>query len=62
VRRAARFRDRGLVRGGLRPPTFAIFDPRTVKDESTFADPHRYPTGIPYRPSSTAPSSWTAAA
>ena len=20
----------------------------TVKDESTYADPHRYPTGIPY--------------
>ena len=25
-----------------------VFDPRTVKDESTYPDPHRYPTGIPY--------------
>jgi N-acyl-D-amino-acid deacylase len=40
-------RDRGLVQ----PGTFAdltVFDPATVKDESTYADPHRYPTGIPY--------------
>src|SRR5713101_1459704 len=42
-----RFRDRGLVREGY-AADLAIFDPRTVKDESTFADPHRYPTGIPY--------------
>src|SRR5258705_5560156 len=46
---AARLRlsDRGLCREGY-APDLAIFDPRTVKDESTFADPHRYPTGIPY--------------
>ena len=25
-----------------------VFDPATVKDESTYAEPHRYPTGIPY--------------
>jgi N-acyl-D-amino-acid deacylase len=42
-----RLRDRGLVREGY-AADLAIFDPRTVKDESTFADPHRYPTGIPY--------------
>ena len=26
----------------------AVFDAATVKDESTYPDPHRYPTGIPY--------------
>ena len=26
----------------------ALFDPATVRDESTFPDPHRYPAGIPY--------------
>ena len=25
-----------------------VFDPATVKDESTYPEPHRYPTGIPY--------------
>src|SRR5207249_545466 len=42
-----RLRDRGLVREGY-VADLAIFDPRTVKDESTFPEPHRYPTGIPY--------------
>lgn len=40
-------RDRGL----LRPGYFAdvtIFDGATVRDESSFDDPHRYPSGIPY--------------
>jgi N-acyl-D-amino-acid deacylase len=40
-------RDRGLVRPGY-VADLAIFDPRTIRDESTYADPHRYPTGIPY--------------
>jgi N-acyl-D-aspartate/D-glutamate deacylase len=46
---AARLRlsDRGLVREGY-AADLAIFDPRVVRDESTFADPHRYPSGIPY--------------
>jgi N-acyl-D-amino-acid deacylase len=41
------FRDRGLVRPGY-AADLAVFDPRTIKDESTYAEPHRYPTGIPY--------------
>src|SRR6059036_4080943 len=46
---AARLRlaDRGLVREGY-AADLAIFDPRVVRDESTFAEPHRYPSGIPY--------------
>jgi len=26
----------------------ALFDAATVRDEATYADPHRHPTGIPY--------------
>jgi N-acyl-D-aspartate/D-glutamate deacylase len=39
--------DRGLVR----PGAFAdlvVFDPETVAEVATFADPHRYPAGIEY--------------
>jgi N-acyl-D-amino-acid deacylase len=39
--------DRGLLREGFAADV-TVLDPRTVKDESTYADPHRYPTGIPY--------------
>ena len=40
-------RDRGVVRaGGL--ADLVVFDPGTVKDESTYPDPHRYPSGMPY--------------
>jgi N-acyl-D-amino-acid deacylase len=40
-------RERGLVQAGYFAD-LTVFDPATVKDESTFPDPHRYPTGIPY--------------
>jgi N-acyl-D-amino-acid deacylase len=40
-------RDRGLVQAGF-VADLTIFDPATVRDESTYPDPHRYPTGIPF--------------
>ncbi len=38
--------ERGLVQAGYFAD-LTVFDPRTVKDESTYPDPHRYPSGIP---------------
>ena len=40
-------KDRGFLREGYAADV-TVFDPATVKDESTYPDPHRYPTGIPY--------------
>ena len=40
-------KDRGVVREGF-AADLTVFDPATVKDESTYADPHRYPSGIPH--------------
>ena len=42
-----RFKDRGLVRKGF-AADLTLFDPATVRDEATYPDPHRHPTGIPY--------------
>ena len=42
-----RLKDRGLLREGYAADV-TVFDPARVKDEATYADPHRYPTGIPY--------------
>jgi N-acyl-D-aspartate/D-glutamate deacylase len=39
--------DRGVLREGY-AADLTVFDFDTVKDEATFTDPHRYPTGIPY--------------
>jgi dihydroorotase/N-acyl-D-amino-acid deacylase len=39
--------DRGLVKEGMAADLVA-FDPRTVRERSTYADPHRASEGIPY--------------
>jgi len=42
-----RLKSRGLVKPGY-AADLTLFDPKTVRDEATFPDPHRYPAGIPY--------------
>lgn len=45
--RRLRLTDRGLVREG-NAADLVLFDPETVADTATFADPRRRPDGIPY--------------
>jgi N-acyl-D-amino-acid deacylase len=40
-------KNRGVVKTGY-AADLALFDPKTVRDEATFPDPHRHPVGIPY--------------
>jgi N-acyl-D-aspartate/D-glutamate deacylase len=38
---------KGLIRYGM-DADLAVFDPQTVKDTATYADPHQYAAGIPH--------------
>jgi N-acyl-D-amino-acid deacylase len=41
---ALKFADRGLLKEGYRADV-TLFDPADFRDQATYADPHRYPTG-----------------
>src|SRR5207248_5093614 len=42
--KALKLRDRGLLAEGYRAD-LAIFDPADFRDQATYAEPHRYPSG-----------------
>jgi N-acyl-D-aspartate/D-glutamate deacylase len=41
----AKLSDRGILRAGMRADV-VVFDPKTIRDVSTYEDPHRYSEGI----------------
>jgi N-acyl-D-amino-acid deacylase len=42
--RALNLADRGLLKPGFRAD-ITVFDPADFRDQATYADPHRYPSG-----------------
>jgi N-acyl-D-amino-acid deacylase len=40
-------KDRGVLKAGMRAD-ITVFNPETVEDRATYAEPHRYPIGIEY--------------